>query len=161
MRLVVATLALAFALGGCGSASGREAELAEYATLVPSRGAYVRLLTADGERWRATFNADDEKILIHGAWHKEGKFSTMGLGPDSTAKLWKMQLAVMAAGAQPAWRHDPNIKLEIALGDGDKAVLIKTHGLFVEGSDAKAFFDYLKGFVPDPDDPANGRQKPQ
>ena len=156
MRQIVA-LALALALAACGSASGREAELAEYATLVPTRGAYVRMLTADGERWRATFDADEQKILIHGAWHAEGKFSTMGIGPAPTEKLWKLQTSVMA-GPQPAWRHDPNLKLEIAFGDKNKAMLIKTHGPFVDG-DAKAFFDYVKGFVPDPDDPANGRQR--
>ena len=82
----------------------------------------------------------------------------MGIGPAPTEKLWKMQTALMAGG-KTAWRHDPGFTLELALGDGDKAMLIKTQGLFVEDSEAKAFFDYLKGFVPDPDDPANTRQK--
>jgi hypothetical protein len=148
--------AFAFVLlaGACSSPTGRAAELGEYASVTPVHGAYVRLITPAGERWRATFDNDTQEILIRGAWQKEGsKKITMRLSDRSADPIWQHQVAAMAAG-EPAWRHTPGIRIELAMSDGDKAKLVQTQGLFIDG-EAKALFEGIKGFVPDPADAAN------
>ena len=151
-------LAIAVVLAGCGGSkaeSVREAELGEYAKLVPKRGAYVRLLNAEGERWRAVFDADWDVIEIKGVWQtKDGEWSTMRIAPERTQKLWALAAEVLAHPQAP-FTHQPDLRLELAIADGDdKAVLIKTQGPFVDGP-AKQLFEGIKGWVPDPGDSAN------
>jgi hypothetical protein len=153
----VAAIAFVMLAGACSSPTGRGAELGDYASVTPVHGAYVRLITPAGERWRATFDKDANAILIRGAWQKEGsKKITMRLTDRSIEPIWQHQVKAMAGG-EPAWRHTPGIRIELAMSDGDQAKLVRTQGWFIDG-EAKALFEGIKGFVPDPADPANQQQ---
>lgn len=153
-KRVALVIAVALAPAACSKPTGREAELGSYATLTPRRGVYARMLTAEGERWRATYDMETERVEIRGAWQKEGSDKiVMIIGADPNAKLWGIATEVLAAPS-PSWTHNPELALELAVADGEQAVLLKTQGPFVDGP-AKRLFDGIKGWIPDPADPAN------
>jgi hypothetical protein len=141
--------ALAFLLTACGNkATNRATELGEFENLVPPHGVYVRLFTAEGERWSASYNQPENRILVNGVWRKKGSPWQMNLSPERSDVIWKMALRLLDAPVK-AFHYDPDMRIEIAISDGDRALVLKAHGPFVEGA-ARDLYEGIKGWVPDP-----------